>query len=218
MWIFVKRSAGLLRPPADTLLFLRAYLSSPRRIGALSPSGQALAGIITGEIDSAAAPVIELGPGTGVFTQALLARGVPEKKLALIESNTRLARVLRTRFPSVQIMCGSAARLRNLKMFDGESAGAIVSGLPLLGMPVRQVYAILRGAFWHMRTGGSFYQFTYGPVCPIRQRILHRLGLEAKQVGHTLANFPPATVYRIRRAEDQHPTAVRRQRCFGTTK
>jgi len=59
--------------------------------------------------------------------------------------------------------------------------------------------AILSGAFGHLRAGGAFYQFTYGPRCPVPRPILERLGLKASVVGKTLLNAPPATVYRIAR-------------------
>ncbi|ACB93698.1 hypothetical protein [Beijerinckia indica] len=57
--------------------------------------------------------------------------------------------------------------------------------------------AILAGSFWHLRTGGSFYQFTYGPRCPVPRPIPDRLGLKASFVGKTMQNVPPAAVYRI---------------------
>jgi phospholipid N-methyltransferase len=92
-----------------------------------------------------------------------------------------------------------ASRLSSVELFGGERAGAIVSGLPVLAMPTRKVVVILLGAFSHLREGGAFYQFTYGPRCPVPRPILDRLGLRAKRVGSTCANVPPATVYKITR-------------------
>jgi phospholipid N-methyltransferase len=92
-----------------------------------------------------------------------------------------------------------AARLKSIELFDGEPVGAVVSGLPLLSMPANEVIAILDGAFAHMRADGAFYQFTYGPRCPVRRSVLERLGLKAVRIGGALANMPPASVYRIRK-------------------
>ena len=92
-----------------------------------------------------------------------------------------------------------ATRLGKVTLFDGEKAGAVISGLPVLAMPVRSVMLILHGAFHHLREGGAFYQFTYGPVCPIKRAILDRLGLEAKRIGGAMINLPPASVYRVTR-------------------
>jgi hypothetical protein len=62
-----------------------------------------------------------------------------------------------------------------------------------------QIAAILSGAFSVLRSGGSFYQFTYGPRCPVPRSILDTLGLQATRIGGTVRNLPPASVYRISR-------------------
>ena len=182
-------------------VFLRAWLRDPRYVGAIASSSRGLAGLITVEISGAFAPVLELGPGTGVFTRALLARGVPEDQLTLVECDAGFARILQSQFPAARVLHLDATRLRGVDLFDGEGVGAVVSGLPLLSMSGRKVMAILDGAFQHMRPGAAFYQFTYGPRCPVRRSMLDRLGLKAKRLGFTLANVPPAAVYRIRRRQ-----------------
>ena len=83
----------------DVLFFLRALAFNPRRVGAIAPSGANLASLITSEISRDSGPVLELGPGTGVFTQALLARGVKEQDLTLVEYGSDFVRRLQTRFP-----------------------------------------------------------------------------------------------------------------------
>lgn len=92
-----------------------------------------------------------------------------------------------------------AARLARANLFDGAPVGAVVSGLPLLSMKPRKVVGILAGAFGCVQPGGAFYQFTYGPTCPVPRRVLDRLGLKAVRIGRALANVPPAAVYRISR-------------------
>jgi phospholipid N-methyltransferase len=134
-----------------------------------------------------------------VFTRALLERGVPEQMLALVESHSIFARLLRLRFPGARVFCLDAARLGKVPIFDGASAGAVVSGLPLLSMSRRKVMAILGASFRHLRPDASFYQFTYGSRCPVPRVILDRLGLKARRLGAIAANVPPATVYRIHR-------------------
>ena len=183
----------------NAFTFFRSLIADPRRVAAIAPSGPALANAITAEITAVSAPVIELGPGTGVFTRVLLARGVPEDKLALIEYGPDFARMLQSRYPRAHVLRMDATRLRAVELFGGEPVGAVVSGLPLLSLPVNEIFAILDGAFAHMRPDGAFYQFTYGPRCPVRRSILDRLGLKALRIGGALANMPPASVYRIRR-------------------
>lgn len=183
----------------DGLQFLRAWISNPLRVAAVAPSGPALAKLITSEITDASSPVIELGPGTGAFTKALLARGVPEDELTLIEYGSDFARLLDFRFPAARVFWMDASKIADYSLFAGATVGAVVSGLPVLSMPPEKVKAILSGAFIYMRPGGSFYQFTYGPRCPVRREILEELGLEATRIGHTMRNLPPASVYRITR-------------------
>ena len=181
----------------ELLEFFRAWISNPRRVGAVLPSSEALADAITAEITRASAPVIELGPGTGVFTRALLGRGVPENRLALLEFEPRFAQLLVLLFPAARVLCKDAARLRHLEPFDGEQAGAVLSGLPLLSLSPKSIFGILEGAFAHLRPGAAFYQFTYGPRCPVPRPILDRLGLKAIRTRRVLGNLPPASVYQI---------------------
>ncbi|APO74532.1 ribosomal RNA methyltransferase protein [Rhizobium etli 8C-3] len=184
---------------SDLIRFFRAWLSDPLRVAAIIPSGVALANAMTREISIATGPVLELGAGTGVFTRGLIARGIPEDQLMLVESGSDFAELLQLRFPRAHTLRIDATRIRDVALSGQEGAGAVVSGLPLLSMPPRKVIAILDGAFSHLRPGGAFCQFTYGPRCPVPRTVLDRLGLKAARIGGTMANLPPASVYRIRR-------------------
>lgn len=193
----------------DVIPFLCALIANPKRVGAIAPSGSALAEAITREISPESAPVIELGPGTGAFTQRLLERGVPEDRLALIEYGPDFARLLEKRYSHARVLRMDATRLKHVELFDDEKAGAVVSGIPLLSMTARQILAILHGAFHHLRPGGAFYQFTYGPTCPVPRAILERLDLRAKRIGRAIVNVPPANVYRITRKASASTRASR---------
>jgi phospholipid N-methyltransferase len=181
----------------DVLFFLRALTSDPSRICSVAPSGAALANLITSEISPECGSVLELGPGTGVFTRALLARGVRAENLTLVENGDEFAELLRKRFPKARVLHMDAARLDRHHLPESTPVGAVVSGLPLLSMPPEQVLAILAGAFGVLRHGGVFYQFTYGLRCPISKRHLDQLGLVATCIGRAYLNIPPAAVYRI---------------------
>jgi len=188
---------------SDTLTFFRAWLRAPRSIGALAPSGSSLARLMTTHVNHLDGPVIELGPGTGVFTRALLARGVPTHRLALIEADPVFASALAQRYPGTHVLSMDAAHLGDaLPIFGEERASAVVSGLPLLSMPASQVSAIIQGVFdRQLHADGAFYQFTYGPRCPLPRHLLERLDLEAVRIGSVLFNLPPAVVYRIGRRQ-----------------
>lgn len=185
----------------ETLTFCRALVSDMGHLGAIAPSGTALAELITSEIRHDSGPVLEFGPGTGVFTRALLANGVREEDLTLVEYRPDFAKLLQQYFPEARVLRMDAGNLHTQDLFRNGSVGAVVSGLPLLNMSPRKVVSILAGAFGYMRPCGAFYQFTYGPRCPVPRTFLDRLGLRATCLGHTLANFPPAAVYRISKRE-----------------
>lgn len=193
------RVQGAERTTPDGLRFIRSWINDPLRVAAVAPSSAALARLITREIDPSRAPILELGPGTGVFTQALVERGIAHADLTIIELGEEFVTLLRERFPGANILHGNAARLLRQPLFQGAKAGAAVSGLGLLSMSPRAVLSIVGGAFANMQSDASFYQFTYGPQCPIRRSILERLSLKAERIGGTFRNVPPAAVYRISR-------------------
>ncbi|TIV98367.1 MAG: methyltransferase domain-containing protein [Mesorhizobium sp.] len=190
----------------DYWMFLRSWVAAPLRVAAIAPSGNALAKIITQDITPGIGQVIELGPGTGVFTAKLLERGVRPENLTLIEYGANFTAHLKSRFPMVHVLRMDAAEVGEIELPSGAPVGAVISGLPLLSMPDQKVIAILDGAFAHLKPDGAFYQFTYGPRCPVARPILEGLALQATHIGRTMLNVPPAAVYRIsrRRALHQH--------------
>src|SRR5712671_5384338 len=193
-------TAGALDfPDVHSISFFLEWLSAPLRVGAITPSSPRLAKAITAGIAAQDAPVIELGPGSGVFTRALLERGIPQARLALVERSAAFAGRLTVEFPEARVLCIDAMQLEARTAIGGERAGAVVSGLPLLLMPAPAVATILAKAFECLRPDGAFYQFTYGLRSPVSRGVLDRLGLVAVRVGMVLRNCPPAFVYRIRR-------------------
>ena len=191
-------------PRGDLLPFFRAWLAAPLRVAAIAPSGPALARAITAEIGPRTGPVIEFGPGTGVFTQAILDAGVPADRLVMVERGAAFAELLRQRFPQVRLIEASAGDLGEVALFGAGRAGAVVSGLPILSMPKPVVHAILAKAFDELQPGGAMYQFTYGYRCPVADSVLDSLGLTARRTATVFVNAPPASVYRIERRHEGH--------------
>lgn len=185
----------------DSFHFFKSWISAPLRVASVTPSSRSLARLITLEITAETGTVLELGPGTGVFTKALLARGVDESDLTLIEFGHEFVPMLKQRFPHARILQLDAAKLEQAAIFEGRPVGAVVSGLPLLSIPQGKVEHIVEGAFHYLRPGGALYQFTYGPRCPVPKPVMEKLGLTVTRIGRTLRNIPPATVYRFVRQE-----------------
>jgi phosphatidylethanolamine/phosphatidyl-N-methylethanolamine N-methyltransferase len=143
--------------------------------------------------------VLELGPGTGVFTEALLRRGIEESDLVLVESNSRFAELLAARYPLATLVHADAAEIGRRLPDSDRPFGAAVSGLPLLSMPPAKVTEILSAAFAYMAPEAGLFQFTYSSRCPVRKQLLDALGLEGIPRRRVLANVWPARVYRIAR-------------------
>lgn len=192
-----RRHGRCCRQGSERFAFFRAWLANPLRVASIVPSSARLAAAITREVSAATGPILELGSGTGVFTRALLARGIEEEDLVLVESGPEFHGALRQQFPRARLLGIDAAMLRSTPLFDKRKAGAAISGLPLLAMPTRKVAAILLGVFEQLEDGGALYQFTYGPGAPVSRGLLDRLGLQAVRIRTVLANLPPASVYRI---------------------
>jgi phospholipid N-methyltransferase len=173
--------------------FVLSLIKNPSQVGAAVVSSRNLADLITSEITSEHAPVLELGAGTGAFSYALVARGVPETHLVLVDYGSDFARLLQLRFPRARVLWCDAAKLEqvpNLPLF-----GAVVSGLPLTIIPEDSFRIILKRAFDVMGPAARFYQFTYARRDPFAPGILKSLELKATKIGTCWKNFPPATVY-----------------------
>ncbi|HYP57747.1 MAG TPA: ribose ABC transporter permease [Beijerinckia sp.] len=186
---------------ADEARFFKSWLDNPILTGAVSPSGRFLARTMAHYVDpKAAGPIIELGPGTGPITEALLQRGVAAERLFLVEYDGDFCKLLRQRFPGVHIVQGDAYRLaQTLGDLLEEPAAAVVSSLPLLNKPERQRLALLEDAFHCMAPEGCFIQFTYGMLSPI-PRHLAGSRFESQVSAPVWLNLPPARVWVYRRA------------------
>ena len=188
---------------ASLWLFGREWLRAPLRVGAVAPSSARLANAMTQGLTATCGPVIELGPGTGVFTAALLRRGIPAAQIAAIEASESFAAALALRFPQVVVIHGDATRIRHVTPFGSGAAGLVVSGLPLLSIPQAKVLRIVAGCMTVLKPDGELRLFTFGHRCPIPAAMLSRLGLVAQRRTLVPLNMPPASVYAVFRRE-QH--------------
>lgn len=184
---------------ADEARFIKTWLDNPILTGAVSPSGRFLARMMARAVDpDGAKPIIELGPGTGPITEALLKRGVAARRLVLVEFDTAFCRLLRKRFPGVRVVDGDAYRLRDsLEGVLDEPAASVVSSLPLLNKPDAQRLALLDDAFALMERAGAFVQFTYGMTSPVPRSAA--AAYEAEISPPVWLNLPPARVWIYRR-------------------
>ncbi|MGH6727865.1 MAG: class I SAM-dependent methyltransferase [Pseudolabrys sp.] len=178
----------------DEMQFIRSWIEKPISTGAVMPSSKALARAMARSVDlNASGPVIELGPGTGPVTAALVEHGVDPSRLILVESNPDFCRLLRTRYPAATVVQGDAFRLRRLLgTFVREPAAAVVSGLPLVTKPLRARLRLIADAMSLLAPGAPFVQFTYAMVPPIPKALS---GITAKASELIWRNLPPARVW-----------------------
>jgi phospholipid N-methyltransferase len=185
--------------PAQLRQFFRSWVQNPFAIGAVAPSGRKLAQLMVKGV-RADARVMELGPGTGTVTRAILDSGVDERNLYLVERDAAFVRLLRQRFPKATLLHEDATALG---AHTRELAGTfdfIVSGLPLVLFSRAQKERLLAHVLELLKPTGAFHQFTYGGRCPIRRSVRDALGLDTALLGIAPFNVPPAFVYRLCRA------------------
>src|SRR5260370_18506372 len=106
-------------------------------MGAVMPSGRVLARTMAQYVDiDSSEPVVELGPGTGAITSALIEHGVDQKRLVLVEYNPGFFALLRERYPQAKVVQGDPYKLRD-SLWEGLKipASALLSGLPLVTNP-----------------------------------------------------------------------------------
>jgi phosphatidylethanolamine/phosphatidyl-N-methylethanolamine N-methyltransferase len=188
-------AAGALH---DEIRFLRGLVARPRTTGAISPSGAALTRAMASQVDpSETLPVIELGPGTGVVTKALVERGVDPKRIIAIEFSPEFCRMIRDRFPGVTVVEGDAYDLDRTLGGRADRVSAVVSSLPLVARPLPDRIRLIEAGLARMAPGKPFIQFSYlvkGPV----EGVPGRFTAEASR--WIWMNLPPARVWLYRRA------------------
>ena len=180
---------------SDTTLFLQEWMGNPRRTGSVVPSSRHLAAAMARWLPADPESfVLELGPGTGIVTAALLHRGLREDKLVAIENNPKMARLLRERFPRAHVITGDAWHLDDLLHNHRrpiESVGAVISSLPLLNFSEEQAELLAKKIRAVLEPQGNWVQFSYR-IHKLRPRGAASFRLHASKI--VWFNLPPARV------------------------
>jgi phosphatidylethanolamine/phosphatidyl-N-methylethanolamine N-methyltransferase len=182
----------------DEVRFLRSWIEKPLHMGAVMPSSKLLARTMAQYVDvNSKGPVIELGPGTGAITNALIEHGVDQKRLVLVEYNPGFCALLRDRYPQARVVQGDAYALRaSLEDVLDAPASAVVSGLPLVTKPMLTRLKLMRDAFLALAPGAPFVQFTYSVAPPIPKSLP---GVSTEASERIWMNLPPARVWVYRK-------------------
>lgn len=191
-------------PVKDWLSFVERMARNPRAIGAISPASAALAEAMAAQVDfSKPGRVLELGPGTGAVTKALIRRGLGPARVLAVEADATFARMLRARFPGLEVVEGDATnadRIEGMGPFN-----AIISSLPLLNFPVHERTALVQTLLKLVPPGAPFVQYSYGVRPPLPRSAHLRTSLADK----VWRNLPPARIWVFQATGAEAPRAER---------
>jgi phosphatidylethanolamine/phosphatidyl-N-methylethanolamine N-methyltransferase len=180
--------------------------ASPRYVASLFPSSPALARRIAAQVDPRSdGTVLELGPGTGAVTAALLERGVDPERLILVERDAEFVQLLRKRFPGVRVRLGNALDIEHQLPDRSERVGAIVSGLPLRNLRAAVRERLVEDCISRLTPGAPLIQVSFGWRPPVPKGKKWRV----RSAGVAIRNLPPATVWVYSRHAADSPTAPR---------
>lgn len=181
-----------------SLMFVQAWMEKSKTVGSIWPTSSRMAKRMASVIDvQSGLPVLELGPGTGAITRAILATGLKPEKLFAVEYTQDFVDLLQTKFLGINLINGDAFDLgkslgrNNQTVFD-----CAISGLPLLNFPPATRAAFVEDVLSRIPVGRPLVQFSYGPFAPIAEKT-GQFSVERYDV--FLRNIPPAQVWIYRR-------------------
>lgn len=189
---------SLARRFDEELRFFKGWMSKPKAVGSIVPTSSVTSRKMASVINtSSGLPVLELGPGTGVITKAILEAGVKPQDLWSIEYSEDFLKHLRRDYPGVNFIHGDAFDLdktlgdkRDMK-FD-----SIISGVPLLNFPVPQRVAYVENLLDRIPAGRPIVQLTYGPLSPVPAG---KGNYVVEHFDFIIRNIPPTQLWIYRR-------------------
>lgn len=178
----------------EELRFFKGWIDGPKAVGAILPTSGITARRMASVVNPASGlPVLELGPGTGVITRAILKRGIEPEKLYSIEYSEDFVLHLRDEFPDVRIMQGDAFNLDNAL---GEACDlvfdCVISAVPLLNFPTPVRVSFIEDLLGRIPAGRPVIQITYSPLPPVPP---NRGNYVVKHFDFVVRNFPPAQLW-----------------------
>ena len=182
----------------DEIRFFKGLMDKPRSVGAIMPTSSITAKRMASVINPhSPLPVLELGPGTGVITKAIMARGVPAEKIFSIEFSSDFYHHLVDSFPGVNFINGDAFDLdTTLDGFDNLMFDTVISGIPLLNFPMHARVRLLESLLDRLPPGRPVVQFSYGAMSPI---IAQPDRYHVQHFDFIIRNIPPAQIWLYRR-------------------
>ena len=184
----------------DELKFFKGWIDRPKAVGSIVPTSSVTARKMASVINpNSGLPVLEVGPGTGVITRAILARGIKPLDLYAVEYSDDFVRHLRRSYPGVNVIEGDAFNLSAaLGDHKDRTFDSVISGVPLLNFPVEQRIRYLESLLDRIPAGRPVVQLTYGPMSPIPAG---KGDYTVKHFDFIIRNIPPTQLWVYRRGE-----------------
>jgi phosphatidylethanolamine/phosphatidyl-N-methylethanolamine N-methyltransferase len=196
----------------DEIRFFKGWVKSPKNVGSIIPTSDVMAKRMASLVNvHSGLPVLELGPGTGVITRAILQRGIAPDKVTCIEFSPEFAKKLRHDFTGVNIIEGNAfdldATLGAIDLGAKDSGNiepnttghlifdCVVSALPLLSFPRTQRVKLIKDLLERIPDGRPVVQFSYGPLSPVPPIA----GVTVRHLEFIFRNVPPAQIWTYRK-------------------
>ncbi len=198
------------KPPHEAIqehmLLLREFVRQPFHTATVAPSSRHLALRMASSVPlSTAKNVVELGPGTGALTSAVLSRLNRNARFLAVELNPTFAEAWSKQFPEREVAIGSVANLRQIcKSRSMDSVDCIVSGLPWQSFPEELQETGLDEVISVLPPGGQMVTFGYhvGLCIPSGRRfksLVHDRFRRVERLAWEWRNLPPAYVLRCTR-------------------
>ena len=174
--------------------FLKAWARQPKSVGSVWPTSAPMARRMAGVIDlSSGLPVLELGPGTGTITKAILDTGLAPDRLWALEYSHEFAARLKARYPAAHVIEGDAFELaRSLGAAAPGQFDSAISALPLLNFPLQMRVSFVEQVLDLLPAGRPLIQFSYGPKSPVPPGLGR---YKVRRAGMVLRNIPPAQLW-----------------------
>lgn len=178
----------------EEIRFFKGWMDGPKSVGAILPTSgvtaRRMASVITPQ---SGLPVLELGPGTGIITKAILQKGIAPENLVSVEYSTPFYQHLTKTFPRVNFINGDAFDLdKTLGNFRDQQFDCVISAIPLLSFPMQKRIDLLEDLLNRMPPGRPMMQITYGAISPIVARPDR---YQIKHYDFVVRNIPPAQLW-----------------------
>jgi len=184
---------------SNRLSFLNKFIQSPAQVGSITPSSNFLAkkmfkNVLWDKLDT----IVELGAGTGVFTDYIFEHKKATTKVVIIEKDTQMRRGLEATYPSLYFGSDAERLDHRLQELDIPQADCIMSGLPFANFPPELRSEIMNTVSNSLKPDGLFIAFQYSlQMKSMLQRYFNNV-----EISLEVRNFPPAFVYTCQKKKE----------------